>query len=299
MTSPGEAVTEPDRAPADGAQPRPSQGDAAGALVQELGKELEHLGMSPYEARVLLSLLRLGSANSLQLARSSGVPRTSTYQILESLEGKHLVERLTGTGPAMWASPGRDEMIARLDALQEERLRQHRVRAAAVQQMLAEAFPDEPDAPLPPVQMVNGATQVRRRFEQLWAEATNEVLAFSRPPYTSRPGEVLAPVLDALARGVRARALYQAVQVNDPAAEGFRQEVLSYVDAGVEARVADELPLKLVVFDRQITLLAITGSDSTAYPANLVVDDAGFGALQAEVFEARWARAQPFDRMTP
>ena len=268
--------------------------DRRPAAAEELAKEFEELGLSPYEARSLLTLLRLGSANSLQLARSSGVPRTSTYQILESLEEKHLVERLPVQGPAVWASPGRDEVIARLDALQEERLRQHRLREARVQQLLAKAFPDEPDAPLPPVHLINGATQVRRRFEQLWAEATTEVLAFSRPPYSSRSGEVLAPVVDAVARGVRARALYQAIQVSDPAAEGFRQEVAAYVEAGVEARIVDQLPLKLVIFDRQTTLLAITGRNGGAYPANLVVDDDGFASLHAEVFEATWAAGRSF-----
>ncbi|HUP69823.1 MAG TPA: helix-turn-helix domain-containing protein [Acidimicrobiales bacterium] len=262
--------------------------------MEELGKELEELGLSPYEARVLLSLLRMGSANSLQLARSSGVPRTSTYQILESLEEKHLVERVPVPGPAVWSSPGRDEVISRLDALEGDRLRQHRLRAARVQQLLVRAFPDEPDAPLPPVHLINGSTQVRRRYEQLWAEATTEVLAFSRPPYSSRPGEVLKPVIDAMARGVKSRVLYQSVQVSDEASEGFRQEVAAYVEAGVEARIVDDLPLKLVVFDRQTTLLAITGRNGDAYPANLVVDDAGFAALQVEVFEARWASAVAF-----
>ena len=51
-----------------------NEGYAAGPLPQQVVYELEELGLSPYEARILLALMRLGAANTAQLARQSGVP---------------------------------------------------------------------------------------------------------------------------------------------------------------------------------------------------------------------------------
>ncbi len=59
--------------------------DEAAPLPEALRQEFAELGLSPYERAVLLALLRLGSATTLQLAKVADVPRTSTYQVLEDL----------------------------------------------------------------------------------------------------------------------------------------------------------------------------------------------------------------------
>jgi sugar-specific transcriptional regulator TrmB len=272
-------------------------------LPEALLREFEELDLSPYEARVLLALLRLGSANSSQLARHSGVPRTSTYQVLEELNRRGLAQRLSVEGPAVWASPGRDEVFDRLDALQEERLRQHRERTARLREMLAETFPEVPSAAGPYVHVLQGASQVSSIYDRLLAEAQREVVVFNRPPYSLPPERVNPAVLEAVGRGVRARVLYQAQQWNDPAAAGFREAMAAYHEAGVQGALVDELPIKLAVADRRVALLAMTDPvlPDEGFPTTLLVEHPGFAALQADAFERRWelARPLPSEALTP
>lgn len=47
------------------------------------------------------------------------------------------------------AIPGDEEVLNRLNALEEERLRAHRARTAKLRETLAEAFPDRPSVTLP------------------------------------------------------------------------------------------------------------------------------------------------------
>lgn len=70
--------------------PRPASAHAAAATLRS---DLEALGCSGYEAAVLMALMRLGSANALQLARLARVPRTSVYQVLESLSSGRTAPR--------------------------------------------------------------------------------------------------------------------------------------------------------------------------------------------------------------
>jgi len=91
--------------------PKRGEGVSSDSGHEAIQREFEELGLSPYQAGVLLALMRLGSANSLQLARASAVPRTSTYQVLEELGLKGLAVRIPGDGPAVWASPGREEVF--------------------------------------------------------------------------------------------------------------------------------------------------------------------------------------------
>ncbi|MGH9277745.1 MAG: TrmB family transcriptional regulator [Acidimicrobiales bacterium] len=268
-----------------------------GTLPDGLLREFEQLDLSPYEARVLLALLRLGSANTAHLARVSGVPRTSTYQVLEELNRKGLAQRMSVDGPAVWASPGRDEVFHRLDALQEERLRQHRLRAASLREQLAATFPEAPEAAGPYVHVIQGAAQVSSIYDRLLGDATAELLVFNRPPYSYPPDQVSDTVLATVRRGVQTRVLYQGPQWDDPSAEGFREAMATYHRAGVEGRLVDELPIKLAIADRRVALLAMTDPvlPEIGFPTTLLVEHPGFAELQAGAFERLWESARPVE----
>jgi sugar-specific transcriptional regulator TrmB len=273
-----------------------SEEQLAGLLPEPLLRELQELGLSPYAARVLLALLRLGSANSADLARVSGVPRTSTYQVLEELSAKRLAARIPGDGPAVWTTPGSAEVMERLDAAEEERLRQHRSRTARLRETLAQTFAEGPTAALPYVNLVHGTARVKALYERLLSQAQEEVLVFNRPPYTWAPGQPNPVVLETLARDVQTRVLYQAAQLEDSGAETFRREMDAYHQAGVQGRVVDELPVKLAVFDRRESLLVIPDPvlPDVRYPTTVLVEHAGFAATQAAAFEHFWAEARPY-----
>ncbi len=117
-------------------------------MSDSLRRELQELGLRPYEARVLLALLQAGSANSAQLAELSGVPRTSTYQVMEALTDHGLAERVPTHGPAVWTCSGWEAVVDVLDAAEEERLRQHHARTRRLRSSLAEALPAKPAPPV-------------------------------------------------------------------------------------------------------------------------------------------------------
>lgn len=270
--------------------------DPVPAIVPEaLRREFEELGLSSYEARVLLALLQLGSAGTLHLARLSGVPRTSTYQVLEELSVKRVAERVPGDGPAVWACPGHEEVLDQLDALEEERLRSHRSRTTRLRQTLADAFPERVAVGLPYVHIIHSIERTRATYERLLGEAKAEILVVNRPPYSWASGQVNSAVLRALDRKVSTRVLYQAEQWEHPDAEPFRREMAVYHDAGAEGRVVDELPIKLAVIDRKVALTAMTDPVVTeaAYPTSLLIEHPGFAAVQADAFDHRWQEARP------
>lgn len=256
--------------------------------------EFEAVGLGSYEAKVLLSLMRLGKADGLQLARMSGIPRTSVYPVLQGLEAKGVAERLPGERPALWASIGRDEVLDRLEARKEEELRRQRDRMGRLREVVAQAVPEGPALPVPCVRLIPSADRTRDAFERLFESAGSEVLAFSKAPYSWQSGEVNQVVVAAVKRGVSTRAIYEAPLLGND--EAFRRETEAYIAAGVEARVVDELPIKLVIADREQALIAITGPvvSEVGYPTNLLVEHSGFAELMADAFEQRWAAARPY-----
>lgn len=267
---------------------------ASGPLPESVLRGFEELGLSPYEARIVLALVRVGSANSAELARLSGVPRTSTYRIIEELGRKGLAQRLPVGGPATWASPGRDEVMDRLDAFLDDRFRQQRVRTARLRDVLATTFPDTPSPAGPSVHVIHGAAHLAAMYERLLSQVESELLVFNRPPYSQSAERVNPAVLDAVARGVRARALYQARQWDEPQAHGFRAAMNAYHAGGVEGAVVDHLPVKLAVADGRVALVAITSMplSDTGFPTTLLVEHPGFAEVQAHAFNRLWEGAR-------
>jgi sugar-specific transcriptional regulator TrmB len=272
-----------------------SHAAAAAPLPERLIHEFEELGLSPYEARILLALMQLGSGNTAQLARLSGVPRTSTYQILEELNRKGLAQRQAVDGPAVWASPGREDVFDRLDANEEQRLREHRERTARLRELVAQALPPESTGAGPYVHIIQGARQVSHIYDRLLRQSENELLVFNRPPYSYPANHVNPEVLKAVGRGVTTRVLYEGEQWHHADSLDFRRAMAVYHRAGVQARLTDELPLKLAVVDRKIALLAMTDPvlPEIGFPTTLLVEHPGYAGLQADAFEHRWASGEP------
>lgn len=264
-------------------------------VPEALRQEFADLGLSPYSSRILLALLQLGSVNTLQLAKVAKVPRTSTYQVLEELRDQGLALQVPGDGPAVWTCSGRDKVMDLLDAAAEERLAEHKARTARIRQLMAESFPETPSVALPCVQLLASSAQIRAVFEQLLAEAETEFLMFAHPPYNWVMGNPEPVVLEALARGVQCRVLYEATEWQDPTAGALRAGMDLYQRSGVEVRLVEELPTKLMVVDGNAVLMAMTapvGADM-GFPTTLLVEHPGFAKTQVEAFEQRWAKARP------
>lgn len=258
-----------------------------------LRRELEHLGLSPYEARVLLALLRLGTATIPQLNQICDVPRANFYGVLDALAEMRIAERLPNHRPMVWTTPGREAVLDRLNALAEDRLREHKERTERVRTLLVEALPESATTMSPYANLIRSPRHVERTYNEMLRSATHEILMFTKPPYTST--KVNPVVSDTLARGVTARVIYEMDTVQEPE---YQDWLDAYDAAGVQARLIDRLPLKLFIVDRQSLLIGLRDPDEpeNGYPATLRIDHPGYAELHVVGFEEAWARARPYTR---
>ena len=251
----------------------------------------EHFRLPLYETRLLLALMRAGSANTRELTRLTGVPRTAMYQVLEGLQSKGLAERLARDGPAVWAPAPREDIFRRLDAHSreelEQQLQQYDAESDRIRHLVLEAFPPVPDVTRPHIHVLHRAVHVKQAFDRLISEAQGEIVMFTRPPYATRPGYVNPIVLEMLKRRVRTRVLYQEGDDDDPS-------FVTYKKHGVEARVAEHLPVKIVVADGRVALVVMTDPSEVGYPTTLLVDHPGYASVHARYFEDCWETARPF-----
>ncbi|HUP69155.1 MAG TPA: helix-turn-helix domain-containing protein [Acidimicrobiales bacterium] len=261
--------------------------------VQGAAARLQAFGLTANEARVLAALVSAGSATATELARLAGVHRTGVYPVLEDLGSKGVVELVPGRS-GVWSTAGPGEVLQRLWAFHEQRLRAVEASLEPTRRLLDELAAGDDGAPgHPSIQFLRGAAKIEGAYEKMLSSARTEVLVFNRPPYGigyDRPNNV---VLELLGRGVATRVVYLASLFDH---EGFRIEAAAFVEAGLQARMADDVPIKLAIADRRTVLFGTSVTSVMKlkpFPPNVQVDDAGFAEAMVATFEHYWAAARP------
>ena len=104
------------------------------------------------------------------------------------------------------------------------------------------------------IEVVTGVDQVRHRYQQVQAAATAELRMFVTAPFVAvPPGENTAETA-AVDRGIRIRCLLERGVLDEL---GTPDEVIDSLQRGVELRVVEELPLKLVLADDDLGLVPL------------------------------------------
>lgn len=253
---------------------------------------LVDLGLTGYEASAYVALTRRGRATAAEVARLADLPRQRVYDVLDHLVGRGFATVLAGR-PARYTAVAPEDAVGRLLSDQRSDLERLEREAAEVVALLTPTFSDGRtlDEPLDYVEVLRDPAAIGARFAELEAAAKQEILVFTKPPYAVEPAENLAG-LELLERGVEARSLYERSVYEDPAVV---EAVRTFVAAGEQARVVDQLPLKLVLIDQRVALFTMESPVAGATEFTImVVEHLAFAQLLKLAFEHMWARAEEF-----
>jgi sugar-specific transcriptional regulator TrmB len=261
----------------------------SGPLVDRIVR----LGLTTYEARAYVALVRRESFTAAQVARQSGLPRQRIYDVLGSLVEKGLASARPGS-TVKYAAIAPELAIERLVAGRRlamadlERDAAEIVSTLGPQYSAGQAHSD----PLEYIEVLRDRGAINERFAELQAAVKREILVFTKPPYATPPQENVEGI--EVTRTHVARSVYEQSVFDDPAtAEGVRR----FVEAGEEARFVDEVPLKLVIIDEAIVMFGM--QDPVAGPSELTIMVVEHPALASTLkisFQAVWDRGLTFEQ---
>ncbi|MGH3446374.1 MAG: hypothetical protein ACRDP4_01990 [Nocardioidaceae bacterium] len=142
------------------------------------------------------------------------------------------------------------------------------------------------------VEVIAGQDRITRRFAQLISTATEEVMAFVSPPFLA-PGDFSEDEHGQLTSGVAYRVVYDEAGVD---AQGGVTELLSYVDAGEQARVTGQIPVKMFLIDGRHALVPLS---LDVGPAAVLIGGRGLLDALVALFELVWESAWPLRDYRP
>jgi sugar-specific transcriptional regulator TrmB len=256
--------------------------------------ELTRFGLTSYESRAYLALLRRDSLTAAQTAQLAGVPRQRIYDVLASLVRKGLASSRPGRVVKYAAAPP-DLALERLLANHREQVADLERSAKAMVEELTAAYTagQQHTDPLEYIEVLRDARAINERFAELQSAVKEEILVFTKPPY-ARPAQENVEGLE-LARADKARSVYERSVVED---EPFFEGVRRFIAEGEEARFVPELPLKLVIIDETIVMFGM--EDPVAGTSELtivVVEHPSLARLLKVAFEAIWSQGVTLEEL--
>jgi HTH-type transcriptional regulator, sugar sensing transcriptional regulator len=250
-------------------------------------KLLEELGLPGAEARAYLCLLGQSPLSATTIADLTGISRSSVYVVLRSLVEKGLIDAGAGYSSRYHAAPPEQALAA---LLERERAalasRERRLEAALPQ--LTELFEQSSGVTGEIVEILRTPRLVGERFDRLQAEARETVEVVVRGPV--QVGGPNDAEVEALRRGVRARAIYDRAVLDDASVAA---NLGSWIAEGEQARVyPGELPMKFALFDQHVVMMPLVAPGVTGVVA-VIVRNHQLAAALGMLFDTLWAGSAP------
>ena len=142
------------------------------------------------------------------------------------------------------------------------------------------------------IEVVTGVDQIRHRYQQVQQAAVVELRTFVTAPFVAVPPGQNDAEPAAVGRGIRIRAVLERAVLAEPSAT---DEVVDSLRRGLELRVVDSLPLKLMLADSDLALvpLLVEPVGSVGGPGAVLLQRSGLLAALSALFESVWRQAYP------
>jgi len=277
---------------------------------------LKSAGLNTYEAKCYLALFERDTLTVPEVSKLAGIPRPNAYEALENLLSKGMcvarpgnTKRYGPSDPAILeeklhsqAAKATEIEIANLEKKEEQILEKAKAAENNINSLISDLKPRYEEGtlklgPLDYIEIVKGSHQIHKRFMQLVAEAEHEILAFTKPPYTNpreKLEEQVGQGVGILKRGVQVRCIYETARDEDE--KRWQLEMINRaVSAGEEARVLEELPMKMAIFDSRIALYTLSDRLSRRLSwTSQIVEHPDFAVTLKIVFETLWQQAKDY-----
>jgi sugar-specific transcriptional regulator TrmB len=255
--------------------------------------QLSQLGLTNYEAKAYLALIRRESFTAAQVARQAGLPRQRIYDVLGSLVQKGLAVARPGSVVKYAATPPESAIELMLSARREalEQVEGSARRMVAELKPAYEAGQTHSD-PLEFIEVLRDRRAINERFAELQASVRREILVFTKPPYATPPQENVDGM--ELSRTHEARSIYEYSVFEQP---DVVRGVQRFIAAGEQARFVPSLPLKLVIIDETIVMFGM--EDPVAGSSELtimVVEHRALARVLKSAFDAMWQTGLTFEQ---
>ncbi|HEX6686005.1 MAG TPA: hypothetical protein VF062_24725 [Candidatus Limnocylindrales bacterium] len=240
------------------------------------------LGLGGAEEDAYRRLVARSAASPAELAAGTGQPVAAIAQCLATLADRGLA--VAGPDGRFTAAPPAVALGTLVRRLRDDLAEAEQDVAALAEQHRSAALA-LPSGGL--VEIITDLSAVRQRFAQLQEAARVQVRSMMVPNISVVPHGANEAGTAGMRRGVRYRVILDRGALAQP---GVVPELLASLGEGEDIRIADRVPVKMIIADDECAMLPLLRGQNTAHASVLIHPSAMLDALIAH-FELAWALA--------
>lgn len=264
-------------------------------MNDDLVEQLREIGLTANEAKIYINMLGRPLFKAAEIAQVAEVPRPKVYEALSNLLSKGFCFPVAGTVAQYSAIPPEEALPAYQQRQETELERTLHERRAKVGKLVEKLEPlhqagRSETGLLRYIDILSERGRVTQVANDLLNTADRSILIFEKEPYAQDQRTLNSYEIAASQRGVEVRCIFEASVRN------LNNRATLLRDAGAQVRVADNLPMKLIVTDDHAAMCAlrdpITGQQSIT---SLRIEHVDFTQAMRLLFESVWQTARPFN----
>ncbi|GAA1790814.1 helix-turn-helix domain-containing protein [Agromyces lapidis] len=249
---------------------------------------LSVLGLDELQERAYRRLVQLPSGSATEVAEHLRVDLPDVVAALESLESMGLAARSVASPEHFTASPP-ELALGSLIVERQQDIRRAELELHALTELFRGAASERVHTDV--IDVVRGRQAVAQHFAQLQRGARREVCALVKPEVAVVTAEENVDEKVALDRGVTYKVVVEKRAFEQP---GFSEMAAESAAAGEQIRVAESVPLRLLVTDRELALLPLVPDETGGSEVGaLLVRPSGLLDALLALFDLVWQQANP------
>ena len=264
-------------------------------IIQKNIEELIMLGFSENEAKTYLTLMIKSNMTVAEIAQVSEVPRPKLYEIIKRLISKGLCKEINGK-IKKYSAVNPEIISESLVKQYEKQFEEKKTKTENFFRNITSIYNENIDKndPLEYIHFLKDKNQIKKKYSALEKEAKSEILLFSKPPFSMIVNDN-KEAFCALDRDVKIRAIYE---IEESRRAEFCDKIRKSETAGEEVKVADNLPLKLVIFDNKTVMFALRDR-ITLKPSlsTIIIEHSDFAKAFKRVFESYWNESTSLEEL--
>ncbi len=279
-------------------------------MKNDLINKLKRSGLTQREAHVYLALLQKKEFSASEISSIIPIGRTKIYEIIPRLVSIGFCNEVQKNGKKVYSAVEPKIAFENVLANYQQELNDifHQKEQMLADKMnLVSELKNELDTiysknadkseAINYIDVIKDINQVKNKWLELQKKTKTELLAFNKAPYSIAHNKNAPHQKRMLKRKIEERGIFEygSFKTKEELAE-FIRVVDLYAGMGEDCRVIKELPMKLVVIDEKITMLALNDPVSmTPSITTMIVTHPSFAKAQKQVFESYWKISIPFD----
>lgn len=262
-------------------------------------EKLQRLGLSKRESEVYLALLTKKEFTAPEIGKITSVSRNKSYEVLQSLVKKNLCTEKYKNGTKVFSGIKPDIALQNIITVYENELNEKKQLTSEFSKELMKihSASEQGSGSLDYIEVFTDIGQVKERWESIERNTKEELLVFTKPPYSVSLEDTLEVAKEVKKHKIAVKSIYEfnTLKTLDEV-NNLIKMIDIYKKMGEEAKIIEELPMKLAISDVNTTVFVLDDK-ITMQPSmtTMIVEHSAFAIALKKVFDSYWKEAVPID----